>query len=77
MLDPLNDDGLSSFQNGEQNGVVLSYCLPKYRSYACILLIIFQFPQKLQDLLKGFFNKDPKKRLGHKGVEEIKAHPWF
>lgn len=28
-------------------------------------------------MLKGLFAKNPKKRLGFAGPEEIKSHPWF
>ena len=27
--------------------------------------------------MKKLFIKDPKKRLGHNGSQEIKSHPWF
>jgi serum/glucocorticoid-regulated kinase 2 len=30
-----------------------------------------------KDLLKGLLNRDPKKRLGNKGIETIKTHPFF
>lgn len=29
------------------------------------------------DLIKKFLTVDPEKRLGYKGVEEIKNHPFF
>lgn len=31
----------------------------------------------LQSLLEGLFAKDPSARLGSKGVQDIKNHPWF
>lgn len=30
-----------------------------------------------QSLIEGLLNPDPEKRLGFRGVEEIKNHPWF
>jgi serine/threonine protein kinase len=32
---------------------------------------------KLRNLLEGLFSKNPEHRLGSKGAEEIKQHPWF
>lgn len=29
------------------------------------------------DLLEKLLIKDPAKRLGSKGAEEVKSHPWF
>ena len=31
----------------------------------------------MTNLLKGLFVKNPKKRLGSGGAQEVKAHPWF
>ncbi len=39
--------------------------------------INLKFSPKLQDLFKKLLAKDFKKRLGHKGSEQIKTHPWF
>lgn len=36
-----------------------------------------QFSPNLASLLKGLFVKNPKKRLGFNGAQEIKTHPWF
>jgi serine/threonine-protein kinase RIM15 len=36
-----------------------------------------QLSPKLKDLLEGLFKKNPKERLGSKGPEEIRKHPWF
>lgn len=30
-----------------------------------------------QNLIQSLLNPDPKQRLGARGVEEIKNHPWF
>ena len=39
------------------------------------------FPPKassrLRSLLEGLLTKDPEHRLGTKGIDEIKQHPWF
>ena len=35
------------------------------------------FSPYAKDLLKGLLNRDPKKRLGCKGVQTIKDHPFF
>ncbi|KAL4494602.1 hypothetical protein ABPG72_004504 [Tetrahymena utriculariae] len=32
---------------------------------------------QLKSLLEGLFMKNPSKRLGAKGIEQIKKHPWF
>lgn len=31
----------------------------------------------MRDLLKKLLERNPKKRLGVNGAEEIKTHPWF
>lgn len=36
-----------------------------------------QVSPKLQDLLKGLLEKDPRNRLGAHNSEEIRNHPWF
>jgi serine/threonine protein kinase len=36
-----------------------------------------EFPAEARDLLEKLFIVDPKQRLGARGVEEIKAHPFF
>lgn len=40
-----------------------------------------RYPQNinsyLSNLLDGLFTKNPDVRLGSKGVNEIKSHPWF
>ena len=41
---------------------------PKYPS---------KFSQTIKDLLDGLLEKDPSKRLGSGGAEEIKKHSWF
>ena len=33
--------------------------------------------EELKDLLEKLLNKDPNQRLGLKGANEIKAHPFF
>jgi serum/glucocorticoid-regulated kinase 2 len=38
---------------------------------------VIQLSPKLQDLLKKMLIKDPSKRLGHNGAEEIQQHAWF
>ena len=30
-----------------------------------------------KDIIYRLLQKDPQKRLGSKGIEEIKQHPWF
>lgn len=35
------------------------------------------FSKDLKSLLNGLFIKDPSKRLGSNGSQEIKVHPWF
>jgi serine/threonine protein kinase len=37
----------------------------------------YQFSPELKDLIQKLLEKDPKKRLGHNGAEEIKNHPYF
>jgi serum/glucocorticoid-regulated kinase 2 len=32
---------------------------------------------KLQSILKGLLEKNPKDRLGYNSSDEIKNHPWF
>ena len=32
---------------------------------------------KLQNLLQGLLEKNPKNRLGVNGPQEVKKHPWF
>ncbi|CAD8073895.1 unnamed protein product [Paramecium sonneborni] len=40
-----------------------------------------KYPQSLssvlKNLLEGLFQKQPEKRLGYNGAQEIKSHPWF
>lgn len=36
-----------------------------------------EFTPEAEDLLKQLLAKDPEKRLGHNGVDEIKSHPFF
>jgi len=35
------------------------------------------FSEDLKDLLTKLLTKYPKKRLGYKGAEEVKKHPFF
>ena len=39
------------------------------------------FPERLSanccDLLTSLLTKNPEKRLGVAGIEEVKCHPWF
>jgi serine/threonine protein kinase len=59
---------------------------PPYRSqnrmelFESILYKPLEIPQvspKLQNILKGLLEKNPKDRLGYHSSEEIKNHPWF
>lgn len=34
-------------------------------------------PAELEDLIRRLLCKDPKKRLGFNGAEEVKSHPFF
>jgi len=34
-------------------------------------------PEDLEDLITRLLSKDPKARLGAKGAEEVKQHPFF
>lgn len=36
-----------------------------------------EMSKDVQDLLKGLLNRDVTQRLGTRGLEEIKSHPWF
>lgn len=40
-----------------------------------------KYPSNISDtaknLLEKLLKKDPTKRLGHRGAQEIKSHPWF
>jgi len=35
------------------------------------------FSEPLKDILTKLLEKTPKKRLGYKGAEEVKKHPFF
>ena len=37
----------------------------------------FAFDSNSKDLCEKLLNKEGNKRLGAKGAQEIKSHPWF
>lgn len=62
--------GLPPFYSKNRNELFdkIKHSKPTIPSYAS---------NKLRNLLESLFNKNPQERLGSKGAEEVKKHPWF